>query len=141
MRADAQNTADKISKSLELLAQRLDVETAPYRLEEFNARVEDPNLWDDPDAAQKLMRDRQALVDSIATYEGIKQELADNIELIELGEMEGDDEARLLLYAQGLVNQAIADLLEDPEQMRKLLEIARFKPTLRLVHNRDSEHG
>ncbi len=92
MRADAQNTADKISKSLELLAQRLDVETAPHRLEEFNARVEDPNLWDDPDAAQKLMRDRQALVDSIATYEGIKQELADNIELIELGEMEGDDE-------------------------------------------------
>ncbi|WP_289081147.1 peptide chain release factor 2 [Sulfitobacter pontiacus] len=92
MRADAQNTAEKISKSLELLAQRLDVETAPYRLEEFNARVEDPNLWDDPDAAQKLMRDRQALVDSIATYEGIKQELADNIELIELGEMEGDDE-------------------------------------------------
>ncbi|BDY15847.1 peptide chain release factor 2 [Sulfitobacter pontiacus] len=92
MRADAQNTADKISKSLELLAQRLDVETAPYRLEEFNARVEDPNLWDDPDAAQKLMRDRQALVDSIATYEGIKQELADNIELIELGEMEGDEE-------------------------------------------------
>ncbi|HBU55645.1 peptide chain release factor 2 [Sulfitobacter pontiacus] len=92
MRADAQNTADKISKSLELLAQRLEVETAPYRLEEFNARVEDPNLWDDPDAAQKLMRDRQALVDSIATYEGIKQELADNIELIELGEMEGDDE-------------------------------------------------
>lgn len=92
MRADAQNTADKISKSLELLAQRLDVETAPYRLEEFNARVEDPNLWDDPDAAQKLMRDRQALVDSIATYEGIKQELADNIELIELGEMEDDDE-------------------------------------------------
>lgn len=92
MRADAQNTADQISKSLELLAQRLDVETAPYRLEEFNARVEDPNLWDDPDAAQKLMRDRQALVDSIATYEGIKQELADNIELIELGEMEGDDE-------------------------------------------------
>ena len=92
MRADAQNTADKISKSLELLAQRLDIETAPYRLEEFNARVEDPNLWDDPDAAQKLMRDRQALVDSIATYEGIKQELADNIELIELGEMEGDDE-------------------------------------------------
>ncbi|WP_430637402.1 hypothetical protein [Sphingomonas hankookensis] len=66
--------------------------------------------------------------------EGVKQEC------IAL-QMEGDDEARLLLYAQGLVNQAIADLLEDPEQMRKLLEIARFKPTLRLVHNRDSEHG
>lgn len=92
MRAEAQNTADQIDKSLELLAQRLNVETAQHRLEEFNARVEDPNLWDDPDAAQKLMRDRQMLVDAIDTYEGIKQELADNIELIELGEMEEDDE-------------------------------------------------
>ncbi|WP_187431601.1 Peptide chain release factor RF2 [Roseobacter fucihabitans] len=92
MRADAQNTVEKIEKSLNLLAQRLDVETAGFRLEEFNARVEDPTLWDDPDAAQKLMRDRQALVDAIATYEGIKQDLADNVELIELGEMEEDDE-------------------------------------------------
>lgn len=92
MRADAQNTVDKIEKSLDLLAQRLDVETAPFRLEEFNARVEDPTLWDDPDAAQKLMRERQMLVDAIATYEGIKQDLNDNVELIELGEMEEDDE-------------------------------------------------
>lgn len=92
MRADAQNTVDKIEKSLDLLAQRLDVETAPFRLEEFNARVEDPTLWDDPDAAQKLMRERQMLVDAIATYEGIKQDLTDNVELIELGEMEEDDE-------------------------------------------------
>ena len=92
MRAEAQNTADQIAKSLDLLAQRLNVETAPHRLEEFNARVEDPNLWDDPDAAQVLMRDRQMLVDSIAVYEGIKQELADNVELIELGEMEDDAE-------------------------------------------------
>ena len=92
MRAEVQNTVDEISKSLELLAQRLNVETAQHRLEEFNARVEDPNLWDDPEAAQKLMRDRQALVDAIDTYEGIKQDLADNIELIELGEMEDDAE-------------------------------------------------
>ncbi|GFE50297.1 peptide chain release factor 2 [Roseobacter cerasinus] len=92
MRADAQNTVEKIEKSLELLAQRLDVETAQFRLEEFNARVEDPNLWDDPDAAQKLMRERQMLVDAMETYESIKQDLADNIELIELGEMEEDDE-------------------------------------------------
>ena len=92
MRAEAQNTVAEIEKSLELLAQRLDWETAQHRLEEFNARVEDPNLWDDPDAAQKLMRDRQALVDAIGTYEGIKQELTDTVDLIELGEMEDDQE-------------------------------------------------
>jgi peptide chain release factor 2 len=92
MRADVQNTVDNIQKSLDLLAQRLDVETAPFRLEEFNARVEDPTLWDDPEAAQKLMRDRQMLVDAMSTHDGIKQELSDNIELIELGEMEDDEE-------------------------------------------------
>lgn len=92
MRAETQNIVDAIEKSLNLLAQRMDVETAPHRLEEFNARVEDPTLWDDPDAAQKLMRDRQLLVDAMANYNGIKQELSDNIELIELGEMEDDTE-------------------------------------------------
>ncbi|MBY6004738.1 peptide chain release factor 2 [Salipiger bermudensis] len=92
MRAETQKTVDKIEKSLDLLGQRLDWETAPHRLEEFNARVEDPNLWDDPQAAQKLMRDRQFLVDAMETYSSIKQELSDNVELIELGEMEEDDE-------------------------------------------------
>ena len=92
MRAETQNTVDAIEKSLGLLAQRLDYETAPYRLEEFNARVEDPTLWDDSDAAQKLMRNRQMLVDAVAIYEGIRQDLADNLELIEMGEMEDDAE-------------------------------------------------
>ena len=92
MRADAQNTVEEIEKSLELLKQRLDWETAEFRLEEFNARVEDPDLWNDADAAQKLMRERQTLVDAMGVYTSIKQELSDNIELIELGEMEDDEE-------------------------------------------------
>jgi peptide chain release factor 2 len=92
MRADAQNTVAEIQKSVDLLGQRLDVETAPHRLEEFNARVEDPTLWDNPEAAQKLMRDRQMLVDAMKTYEDISQELSDTVELIELGEMEEDEE-------------------------------------------------
>ncbi|WP_298936020.1 peptide chain release factor 2 [uncultured Ruegeria sp.] len=92
MRAETQNIVAEIEKSLELLAQRMDYETAPHRLEEFNARVEDPNLWDSPEKAQKLMRERQMLVDAIETYESIKTDLGDNIELIELGEIEEDEE-------------------------------------------------
>ena len=42
--------------------------------------------------AQKLMRDRQMLVDAMETCTGIAQDMADNIELIELGEMEDDAE-------------------------------------------------
>ena len=92
MRAETQNSVDAIQKSLDLIRQRMDFETAQHRLEEFNARVEDPNLWDDPEAAQKLMRDRQMLVDKMELEAVISRELNDNIELIELGEMEDDAE-------------------------------------------------
>jgi peptide chain release factor 2 len=61
-------------------------------LEEFNARVEDPDLWNDAAKAQRLMRDRQMLVDAMSMHKSIQQELTDTVELIELGEMEGDEE-------------------------------------------------
>ncbi len=92
MRAETQTLVTEIEKSLELLRQRMDWETAQHRLEEFNARVEDPNLWDDPAKAQKLMRDRQSLVDAMETHNAIQQELSDSVELIEMGEMEEDTE-------------------------------------------------
>ncbi|EYD72403.1 peptide chain release factor 2 [Limimaricola hongkongensis] len=92
MRAETQANIAAIEKSLQLLAKRMDRETAAHRLEEFDARVEDPTLWDDPAAAQKLMRERQMLLDKMGTYDQIAQGLKDNAELIELGEMEGDEE-------------------------------------------------
>ncbi|MDT2077581.1 MAG: peptide chain release factor 2 [Planktomarina sp.] len=92
MRAEMTNVVGAIEKSLGLLAKRLDYETAPYRLEEFNALIEDPSLWDDQKRAQMLMRDRQLLVDAISIYEGIKQGLSDDLEMIELGELDNDVE-------------------------------------------------
>ena len=92
MRAEAETLVSGIEKSLELLRQRLGWETAHHRLEEFNARVEDPTLWDDPDRAQKLMRERQALVDALETHDAIHRDLQDQLGLIEMGEAEGDEE-------------------------------------------------
>ncbi|MDA0923047.1 MAG: peptide chain release factor 2 [Proteobacteria bacterium] len=92
MRAETQANIEKIRRSLTLLGQRLGVETAQHRLEEFNARVEDPNLWNDAAKAQKLMRDRQMLVDRLGTHDSIRRGLNDNLELIELGEAEGDQD-------------------------------------------------
>ena len=92
MRAETQATVESIRKSLGLLAQRMDWETAPHRLEEMNAMIEDGDLWSDPSRAQKLMRDRQVLSDKVETYRRIDQDLKDSVELIELGEAEGDAE-------------------------------------------------
>ena len=90
MRAETQNTVDAIDKSLKLLGQRMDRDTAPHRLEEFNAMLEAPDLWNDPARAQKLMRERQGILDAMSTYELISSGLNDNVELIEMGEAEGD---------------------------------------------------
>ena len=92
MRAETTNQIEAIRKSIALLKRRMDWETAGHRMEEFDAMTENPDLWNDPDRAQKLMRDRQALSDSISGVEGLEQDLSDSIELIELGEMEDDAE-------------------------------------------------
>ena len=90
MRAETQSTIEAIRRSLTLLGQRLDWQTAPHRLEEMNAMIEDGDLWSDPARAQKLMRERQSLSDAIDTYRRIEGDLAANAEMVELAEAEGD---------------------------------------------------
>ncbi len=67
----------------------------------MNARSEDPTLWDKPEAAQTLMRERNKLAAAVTSVHAIEKELKDAIEFAELGDMEGDDslidEARSLL--------------------------------------------
>jgi peptide chain release factor 2 len=92
MRAETEHAVTEIERSLALLRQRLGWETAAHRLEELNAMSEDPELWNDPARAQKLMRDRQMLSDAIDGYTSLSRELDDQRELIALGEAEGDDE-------------------------------------------------
>ena len=92
MKAETAAVIADIEKSLALLRQRLDWDTAEARLEELNAFAEDPELWNDSARAQKLMRERQTLADAIDGYKELANTLADNRELIELGEAEGDTE-------------------------------------------------
>ena len=118
MRAEITNIVESIRKSLSLLAQRLDYETSPYRLEEFNAMIEDPSLWDDQERAQKLMRERQLLIDALSTYEGIKQDLSDHLEMIELGEMEGDTQ----VVSEALVALKDLGLAATEKELEALLD-------------------
>ena len=110
MRAEIQNHVDAIQKSVDLLGQRLNLETVGHRLEEFNAMIEAPDLWNDPAKAQKLMRERQGLIDAKGSYDFLANGLRDNIELIEMGEAEGD--AEIVAEAEG----AIAALVEVARQ-------------------------
>jgi peptide chain release factor 2 len=81
------------------------------RLADLNKRAEDPSLWNDSRAAQKIMRQRQQLERSINAYKELERELEDSVTLIELGEAEDDD----------------ASVAEGEAQLKKLDEAAQRK--------------
>ncbi len=91
MRAELAAKVDEIKQSLDLLRSHIDVDRSRRRLDELNAMVEDPTLWDEPERAQKIMQERTTLEDALGAIDRVSQDLADNVELIELGEAEGDE--------------------------------------------------
>ena len=130
MRAEMQNIVEEVEKSLELLRQTMDWSTVSHRLEEYNALVEDPDLWGNPKNAQKLMQDRQTLVDAVTDHDIIKQELYDITELIELGEIENDtpvvreaEEALHLLAKKAAAKELEALLNGEADPNDSFLEV------------------
>jgi peptide chain release factor 2 len=91
MRAEAQAHVDQINAALALLRRFLDWDAALKRLDELNAKVEDQALWNDPKAAQVVMRERRRLEEAIGATRAIQTELSDTVELMEMAEAEGDD--------------------------------------------------
>ncbi|WP_379546618.1 peptide chain release factor 2 [Qipengyuania sp. DSG2-2] len=114
MRAEGQAHIDRIEAALALVRQSLDWERALRRLDELNARVEDPTLWDDPKQAQTIMREQKLLENAVGTVNEISAEMSDAIEFVDMGEAEGDDEivAEGLTSLEKLANRADADKVQ-----------------------------
>jgi peptide chain release factor 2 len=110
MRAEAQASIDQIGSALDLLRRFLDWDRALKRLGELDAQVEDPKLWDDPKAAQVVMRERRRLAEAIDATRAIEKELADTVELMGMAEAEGD---------HSLVDDAVVSLAELAERSEK----------------------
>lgn len=91
MRAELAAKVEEINASVDLLRQHLNVDRSRRRLAELNAIAEDPDLWNDPERAQKTMQERTSLEEALGAIDRITKDVADNVELIELGEMEGDE--------------------------------------------------
>lgn len=82
----------RIRQSVELLRRHLDWDVAVVRLDELNKRAEDPELWNNPERAQALMQERTRLETAIKTCRQLEADMNDHIEMIELGEAEGDSD-------------------------------------------------
>src|SRR6476659_10984792 len=92
MRAEAQAHIDQVNAATALLRRFLEWDRAVRRLDELNARVEDPDLWNSPKDAEAVMKERRRLEAAIGTVRGISAEMADAVEFVELGEAEGDED-------------------------------------------------
>ncbi|MEG3619168.1 peptide chain release factor 2 [Magnetovibrio sp. PR-2] len=110
MRAEIEAITQDLKQSVELLRRHLDYDQAVLRLEELNALAEDPELWNDAAKAQALMKERTKLDGLIKEIDGLEADLNDNIELIEMGEAEGDDD---------IISEAEASLMAAKERAGK----------------------
>jgi peptide chain release factor 2 len=88
-----------------------DWDPALLKLDELNSLIEDPKLWDDPERAQNLMRERTQLADAVERQRAMEQRLQDGIALAELAEEEGDEST---------VDEVLTDLVALKSQIEKL---------------------
>ncbi|WP_139195498.1 peptide chain release factor 2 [Halomonas daqiaonensis] len=103
-----------LSERTDVLRGYLDYAEKKDRLEEVTRELEDPDVWSDPDRAQKLGKERATLEAIVATIDDLDQGLGDSRDLLELAEMEDDE---------GTVNEVQKEL----EGLQASLEKLEFR--------------
>ena len=63
------------------------------RLNELNAALENPAIWNDPKRAQELGREKKSLQTVVGTIDHLSRNLADNTELFEMSSDDDDFDA------------------------------------------------
>ncbi|MBA5723911.1 peptide chain release factor 2 [Candidatus Liberibacter sp.] len=91
---EIQNTITEIKQAIQLLRRSLDWDNAVKRLNFLNDQAEDPNLWENTDAARALLRERQNLDDAIVSITELENRLCDNRTLLALA-LEAEDPSTL----------------------------------------------
>src|SRR5882757_4612866 len=72
-----------------------DYDRKALRLNEVNAALENPKVWDEPKRAQELGREKRTLETVVETIDHLTGNLADSSELYEMSKEEGDEGALL----------------------------------------------
>ncbi|WP_439294051.1 peptide chain release factor 2 [Lonepinella sp. BR2882] len=105
------NKITDLAERTNILRGYLDFATKVERLEEVNAELEQPEVWNEPEKAQALGKERSALELVVNTIKKLDQGLEDVDGLLELA-IEGEDEQTF--------NEAVAELDELEQQLVKL---------------------
>jgi peptide chain release factor 2 len=84
------------------------------RLEEVIRLSEDPDIWNDPEKAQSVGKERKSLEDVVLTLENIRQGLHDSRDLFDMAYEENDEETLIAIQ-------------EDVDLIQKLVEGLEFR--------------
>lgn len=69
-----------------------DFESKSHRLEEVNGLLEDPNVWNDSEKAQKLGKEKRSLEAVVLSLSQVEKNLQDSQELFDMAREENDDD-------------------------------------------------
>ncbi|MBL0513069.1 peptide chain release factor 2 [Aeromonas rivipollensis] len=85
------NKLKELSERTELLRGYLDYDAKKERLEEVNAELEQPDVWNEPERAQALGKERVSLDNVVTTIDTLTQGV-DDVEMLVSLAVEGEDE-------------------------------------------------
>nr|WP_314267581.1 peptide chain release factor 2 [uncultured Moellerella sp.] len=105
------NQIQDLSERTRVLRGYLDYDAKKERLEEVNAELEQPDVWNEPERAQALGKERSSLEAIVETIDLLTQGLEDVEGLLELA-VEADDEETF--------NEAEAELVILDEKLNQL---------------------
>ena len=104
-------------KPLEEIETALDLESKKQKVQELERKMEEPNFWDDAEAAQLQTKELSSLKDAISTVEGLKQQYEDIYTLIDMANEEEDSsmipeiEDEYKAFSEGLETLRLSTLL------------------------------
>ncbi|HEY9063630.1 MAG TPA: peptide chain release factor 2, partial [Burkholderiaceae bacterium] len=105
------NTLADLTKRTVDLRGYLDYDRKALRLNEVNAALENPKVWDEPKRAQELGREKRTLETVVDTINHLTSNLADNTELYEMSKADGDDAGLLAIEAEAAkLEETVAQL-------------------------------
>lgn len=105
------NRIQDLTERSDVLRGIFDYDAKKERLEEVNAELEQPDVWNEPERAQALGKERSSLEAVVDTLDQMKQGLEDVSGLLELA-VEADDEETF--------NEAVAELDALEEKLAQL---------------------
>ncbi|PRB77557.1 peptide chain release factor 2 [Pseudomonas sp. MYb185] len=108
------NTIKDLRGRSETIRGYLDYDHKRDRLTEVERELEDPSVWNEPERAQNLGRERASLAEIVGTLDDMDNGLADASELLEMA-VEEDDEG------------AVADVVSELQRLQTRLEALEFR--------------